>query len=132
MLEPQVSELASLQCLIIQEVQDIGSLSWHGPQVKSNICWLLSQVFATIASAQREGRTDCTWRALWLDCCPGFSFHSLQSIFSHQTPQNIVKSPFSSQLELPIFNELCESCSQQRIPACSFHRATFSPIINRD
>lgn len=58
MVSPQVSGLFSLKLLVIQKVSDIGSLSWHGLQVKLNIDRPLHKIGAINAPAHLSAETE--------------------------------------------------------------------------
>lgn len=97
-----ISELFSLWFSVTCAVSGMSSFSWTGPQVKSDIGWLLSQFCATSALAYSVGSTDCSSKVLWLGWWPHFFFSRLKNPSSHQRHENVGhhSTPFRHQLNL--------------------------------
>ena len=95
---PQVSGLSNLWFLITQAVLDMGSLSWSGSYVKSDIGWLFPQVLEhryfqyiskegqndlkTIGIGLVNSTTSRCWPSGWSATCQSLSFcHSKLKFF---------------------------------------------------
>lgn len=80
--------------------------------------------FCVAIAPALAGRRDCMWRVLWLDQCPGFSFHNLQSTLVQQKDEKArVKTP-PTPSRPPYFQRSVQQLFLAVGPAFSFQWVT--------
>lgn len=115
------SDLSSVWFLVTRVKLEIISLSWRGPQVKSDIVWLFPEVLCHHCLRTFSSQEKVQVKVLWLAWCPCFSFCSLQSIFPQQKDHSGgIVTPYRHQLE---FSMWCVCYPLQGGCSCQFEES---------
>lgn len=115
-----------IQCPVADH--DMGSLSWSGLQVKSDITWPLPETVHYHCSSTSCSSTNSRSRILRLVWCP-VSLSGTCKVPAYVRDQNVVvKATCRHLLDLSTYIKQCECCPQQWDPAV--HRSTLCPSIN--